>query len=182
MPWTTLLEEFCNKLIIMDTGTHVNTFPRDLIQPNETIKSMTENCWKICGLCAWRHHLQGAPYQTIIVCDHKNLLFYCKPQWLTSQQWWWVLELSTFPYFIYTAKGIHMTVSNTLSHNPSFLFDQDTSEEYVILLSDHLFIKHLDLDLETQIQKSYDQDTMVWDTIQKVQQDTLSQLWQKLED
>lgn len=59
------------------------------------------------------------------------------------------MELSTYPHSIYTTKGIHMVILDTLSQNPQFAENDESEEEYTLLLPDHTFINHINLLLQT---------------------------------
>jgi len=50
----------------------------------------------VCALETWRHYLQGSPFPTIILSDHKNLTYFQTAQKLNRRQARWSLFLSEF--------------------------------------------------------------------------------------
>jgi len=50
----------------------------------------------VCALETWRHYLQGSPFPTVILSNHKNLMYFRTAQKLNRRQAQWSLFLSEF--------------------------------------------------------------------------------------
>jgi len=67
----------------------------------------------ITAFDVWRHHLEGAKFPVQVITDHKNLLYFKKPQHLNQRQIRWSLFLSKLDFRISYrpgAKGVNLTL------------------------------------------------------------------------
>ncbi|KAL2010421.1 hypothetical protein VTN00DRAFT_6228 [Thermoascus crustaceus] len=53
----------------------------------------------------WRHYLEGAKYQVMIYCDHKNLAYFTTSKELTRRQVRWAEELAPYDIKITYRRG-----------------------------------------------------------------------------
>jgi hypothetical protein len=112
----------------------------------------------IRALEEWCHYIQGSPHTTIILSDHKNLMYYREAKNLNWGQAHWSLYLSEFDVKLVHTPGHKMVQSNTLSRRPDLCPDNDTDNEYIIMLPENMFISLIDLELQTRIAISEDLD------------------------
>jgi len=63
----------------------------------------------------WRHYLQGSPFPTIILSDHKNLTYFRTAQKLNRRQARWSLFLLEFDLKLIHTPGSKMIQSDALS-------------------------------------------------------------------
>jgi len=74
----------------------------------------------ITAFDTWRHHLEGAKYPVRIITDHRNLLYFKKPQHLNQRQIRWSLFLSKFDYRIAFRSGAKSAKPDALSRRPDY--------------------------------------------------------------
>ena len=74
----------------------------------------------ITALEVWRHHLEGSKLPFQILTDHKNLLYFKKPQHLDQRQIRWGLFLSKFNYRISYRPGEKCGKPDALSRRPDY--------------------------------------------------------------
>ena len=67
------------------------------------------------ALETWQHYLQGSPFPTVILSDHKNLTYFQTAQKLNRRQARWNLFLSEFDLKLIHTPGSKMIQSDTLS-------------------------------------------------------------------
>jgi len=80
----------------------------------------------------WRHHLEGAKFPVQVITDHKNLLYFKKPQHLNQRQIRWSLFLSKFDYRIAFRSGAKSGKPDALSRRPDFKSDSSSESQPVI--------------------------------------------------
>ena len=114
----------------------------------------------IRALEEWRHYIQGSGHTTTVHSDHQNLTFFKSAQKLNRQQARWALYLSEFNIKLIHLPGSKMIQSDTLSHQPDFIPEEDHDNENRILLPENMFINLIDIDLQDRIAnlKNYDFD------------------------
>ena len=99
----------------------------------------------------WRHYIQGLGHTTIIYSDHQNLTFFRSAQKLNWRQAQWSLYLSEFDVKLLHQPGSKMIQSNALSQGPNLIPDQDTDNQNLTLLPEHLSLNLLDVTLQDRI-------------------------------
>jgi len=102
------------------------------------------------ALETWRHYLQGSPFLTIILSDHKNLMYFRTAQKLNRRQARWSLFLSEFDLKLIHTPGSKMIQSDALSRQPDHITDEIDNDD-IIVLPDNIFIKMIDLELQNEI-------------------------------
>jgi hypothetical protein len=102
------------------------------------------------ALETWRHYLQGSPFPTVILSDHKNLTYFRTAQKLNRRQARWSLFLSEFDLKLLHTPGSKMIQSDALSRRPDHITD-DTDNDDVIVLPDDIFVKMIDTELHDEI-------------------------------
>lgn len=100
------------------------------------------------GLTKWRHCLLGAPHQTTIWCDHKNLSYFRSPHRLSPRQSRWKLFLSQFDINITHKPGKLMLGSDLLSRRADH---GNEPPEEATLLPPSIFVGAIDLTILGQI-------------------------------
>ena len=75
-----------NKKTWIETTTPVDTYHTPSMQNNKTMKYDWELMSIVYALEMWRHYLQGSPFSTVILSDHKNLTYFRTTQKLNRQQ------------------------------------------------------------------------------------------------
>jgi RNase H-like domain found in reverse transcriptase len=98
----------------------------------------------IRALDEWRHYVQGSPHTTVILSDHKNLIYYKEAHKLNRCQARWSLYLSEFDVKLVHQPGHKMIQSDALSQQPDLCPDEDTDNEDIVLLPDDMFIMLID--------------------------------------
>jgi len=98
----------------------------------------------------WQHYLQGSPFPTIILSDHKNLTYFRTTQKLNRQQACWSLFLSEFDLKLVHTLRSKIIQSDTLFWRPDHITDEIDNDD-IIVLSDNIFIKMVDLELQNEI-------------------------------
>ena len=89
----------------------------------------------ICALEEWRHYIQGLPHTTLVLSDHKNLMYYREARKLNRRQARWSLYLSEFDIKLVHTPGHKMIQSNALSRWPDFIPDKDMDNEDIMITS-----------------------------------------------
>jgi hypothetical protein len=115
----------------------------------------------IRALDNWRHYLMGSPHPIVIYSDHKNLLYFKKPQKLNRRQARWSLLLSQYDLELKHLPGEKNTQADALSCRPDHIPEKDTDNEDVTLLPEKLFINLIDVDLRDHILRIHDKDEPV---------------------
>ena len=102
------------------------------------------------ALETWWHYLQGSPFPTVILSDHKNLTYFRTAQKLNRRQARWSLFLSEFDLKLIHTPGSRMIQSDALSQWPNHITDEIDNDD-IIVLPDSIFIKMIDLKLQDEI-------------------------------
>ena len=94
----------------------------------------------IAPLKEWRHLLQGAKHQVVVLSDHANLTYFRKKQDLNSRQIRWALYLEEFDLIIRHRPGRQSSVPDALSRRADHGESASKQERKAqVLLSDALF-------------------------------------------
>jgi len=80
----------------------------------------------------WRHHLEGAKFPIQVITDHKNLLYWKKPQRLNQRQIRWSMFLSKFDYRISFRPGASSGKPDSLSRRPDYKPEEYKPNETII--------------------------------------------------
>ena len=86
----------------------------------------------ITAFDVWRHHLEGAKYPVQVITDHKNLLYFKKPQHLNQRQIRWSLFLSKFDFRISYRPGAKGGKPDALSRRPDYKIELPSNINSVI--------------------------------------------------
>ena len=119
----------------------------------------------IRALEEWRHYIQGSPHTTTILSDHKNLTYYREAKKLNRRQARWSLYLSEFDVKLVHVPGTRMVQSDALSRRPDLCPDEDTDNENIVVLPDHLFLNLINVDLQQRIADADTLDTDAADVL-----------------
>jgi len=87
----------------------------------------------------WRHHLEGAKFPVQIITDHRNLLYFTKPQHLNQRQIRWSLFLSKLDFRISFRSGSRSGKPDSLSRRPDYKFVVSLHSKDHPLLDDNAF-------------------------------------------
>lgn len=85
----------------------------------------------------WRHYLMDARKEFSIESDHKNLMYFRKPQDLNRRQARWMNELANY-HFVLSHKPGKQNRADRLSRRPDHAKGVDDNKS-AVLLKDHLF-------------------------------------------
>jgi len=110
----------------------------------------------ITAFDVWRHHLEGAKFPVQVITDHKNLLYFKKPQHLNQRQIRWGLFLSKFDYRIVFRPGSQSYKPDALSRRPDYKNESPQGKD--ILCSTRDNINSL---IEAQKADKYCKDIMI---------------------
>ena len=133
------------------------------------------------ALKEWRHYLDGSPHPVEILSDHKNLTYYRSAQNLTRRAARWNLLLSQFDLQLKHVAGTKMVQSDTLSRL-QHLNLEDSDNEAIVLLPDHLFISTVDVGLLERIQTTTSKDQVVLEALAAAKDGTTLPMKSTLED
>jgi hypothetical protein len=111
----------------------------------------------IRALQEWRHYIQGSPFKTKVLSDHKNLTYFRNPQKPNRRQARASLELSEYDLKLKHIPGEKMVLADALSRRPDLCPVKDHDNENVVLLSEDLFVALINVEL--------------WDAVAKLQQE-----------
>ena len=112
----------------------------------------------IRALEEWRHYIQGSPHTTVVLSDHKNLMYYREAKKLNRRQARWSLYLSEFDLKLIHTPGHKMVQSDALSRRPDLCPENDTDNEDIVMLPHEMFVNLIDTDLQNKIAMSDDLD------------------------
>src|SRR6202789_1534052 len=112
----------------------------------------------IRALEEWRHYIQGSSHQTIVLSDHKNLMYYREAKKLNRRQARWSLYLSEFDVKLSHIPGTKMVQSDTLSRQPDLCPEEDNDNEDIVVLPEHMFVNLIDVDLQRRIAQADELD------------------------
>ena len=99
----------------------------------------------------WRHYVQGSPFTTTVLSDHRNLTYFRKPQRLNDRQARWSLILSEYDINLIHTPGHKMIQSDALSRRPDLMPEEDENDEPATLLPETLFVNLIDTELQEKI-------------------------------
>jgi len=102
----------------------------------------------IRSLQEWRHYIQGSPFETTVLSDHKNLTYFRSAQKLNRRQARWSLYLSEFNIKLIHTPGTKMVQSDSLSRRPDLCPEEDHDNENKILLPEGLFVNLINTELQ----------------------------------
>ena len=88
---------------------------------------------------------------TIVLSDHKNLMYFREARKLNRRQARWSLYLSEFDVKLVHITGTKIVQSDTLSRRLDFIPEEDTDNENITMLPDELFIGLIDVELQERI-------------------------------
>ena len=111
----------------------------------------------IRALEEWWHYIQGSSHTTVILSNHKNLTYYQEARKLNHRQVRWSLYLSEFDIKLVHTPGMKMLLSDALSQQLD-LCPENNNNKDVVVLSEDLFINHIDVDLQQQIATASESD------------------------
>jgi len=135
----------------------------------------------VCALETWRHYLQGSPFPTIILSDHKNLMYFQTAQKLNRRQAHWSLFLSEFDLKLIHTPGSKMIQSDALFRQPDHITDEIDNDD-IIVLPDNIFIKMIDLELQNEIWEETAKDDFFAKALLAVKENGPLPIRSKLED
>jgi len=121
------------------------------------------------ALETWQHYLQGSPFPTVILSDHKNLTYFRTTQKLNRQQAQWSLFLSEFDLKLVHTPRSRMIQSDALSRRPDHITDKIDNDD-IIVLPDNIFIKMIDLELQDEIKNETAKDDFFVKALQAVKE------------
>jgi len=115
----------------------------------------------------WRHNLGGAKFPIQVVTDHKNLLYFKKPQSLNQRQICWSLFLSKFTFRISYRSGSKSGKLDSLSRRPDYESKVDKKTVDKPLLDENIFCCTTESNLEKLIQ-AQSKDKFCKNTLSKI--------------
>jgi len=140
----------------------------DAIQQNYEIYNQ-ELMGIVRALETWRHYLQGSPFPTVILSDHKNLTYFRTTQKLNRWQAQWSLFLSEFDLKLIHTPGSRMIQSDALSQQPDHITDKIDNNDIIVLPND-IFIKMIDLELQDEIKNETAKDDFFAKALQAIKE------------
>src|SRR5712672_2649022 len=90
----------------------------------------------ICGLRNWRHLMRNTTHPVMVITDHANLQYYCKPQKIGPRVNGYIVELADYNIQLVYKPG-NTNKADELSRQPDMAPEDE--DELVIVLLDHLF-------------------------------------------
>jgi RNase H-like domain found in reverse transcriptase/Integrase zinc binding domain len=111
----------------------------------------------VWALKEWRHYIQGSGHTTIVLFDHDNLRHFKVPQTIGRRMARWTLYLSKFDIKLVHIPGKKNIQADSLSRRPD-LCPQETDNEDVIVLPEHLFVNLIDMELQKKIANAKNMD------------------------
>jgi transposase InsO family protein len=72
------------------------------------------------GFKEWRHYLAGAKEKVIVLCDHRNLLYFMTTKMLNRRQARWAMNLADFDFAITYVKGTENGKADALSRRVDY--------------------------------------------------------------
>jgi hypothetical protein len=131
----------------------------------------------------WRHYIQGSPFTTEVLSDHRNLTYFRKPQRHNDRQARRSLILSAYNIKLMHIAGSKMIQSDALSrrpdHNPG---GEDENKEPQVLLNKDLFVRIIDLELQERISECDTFDEDVTRALEQIKRSTIGSLSEELKD
>ncbi|SAM05196.1 hypothetical protein [Absidia glauca] len=133
----------------------------------------------------WRHYLEGAVHQTIVLTDHRNLEYFMTAKKLNRRQARWAIELSTFNFVIQYRPGTKNTKADALSRRSDLAFQGgDTTDKQpikAILRPDQFVVAatattmitvNPDQDLRDEIKRQADHDAKYKEIVDTIPNDS----------
>jgi len=133
------------------------------------------------ALETWRHYLQGSPFSTVILSDHKNLTYFQTAQKLNRWQARWSLFLLEFDLKLIHTPGSKMIQSDALSRWPNHITDEIDNDD-IIVLPDNIFIKMVDLKLQNEVREETAKDDFFAKALLAMKENSPLSIRSKLED
>jgi RNase H-like domain found in reverse transcriptase/Integrase zinc binding domain len=109
------------------------------------------------ALKEWRHYIQKSGHTTIVLSDHDNLRHLKVPQTIGRWMARWTLYLSEFDIKLVCIPGKKNIQANLLAQRPDLCF-QETDNEDVVVLREHLFVNLIDMELQKKIANAKNMD------------------------
>ena len=109
----------------------------------------------ITAFDVWRHHLEGAKFPIKVFTDHRNLLFFKKPQKLSPRQIRWSLFLSKFDFVLSYRPGVQGGKPDALSRRPDYL-TKNINESQILLKENNFCLSMEDNLVKLQEMQSQD--------------------------
>lgn len=103
----------------------------------------------LASLQHWRHLLIATEKPILICSDHKNLVYFKKPQHLNRRQARWQQELTQYHFQITYKKGVENVAADVLSRDPSLSTNSGDIERSIndqTLLPNSVFVNSVELD------------------------------------
>ena len=119
----------------------------------------------IRALQEWRHYIQGSPFKTKVLSDHKNLTYFRNPQKLNRRQARASLELSEYDLELKHIPGDKMVLADALSRRPDLCPVEDHDNENVVLLPEDLFVALIDVELRDAVAKLQHEDSIALEAL-----------------
>ena len=119
----------------------------------------------IRALQEWRHYIQGSPFKTKVLSDHKNLTYFRNPQKLNRRQARASLELSEYDLELKHIPGDKMVLADALSRQPDLCPVEDHNNEKVVLLPEDLFVALIDVELQDAVAKLQQEDSIALEAL-----------------
>jgi hypothetical protein len=130
----------------------------------------------------WRHYIQGSPFTTTVLSDHRNLTYFRKPQRLNDRQARWSLILSEYDINLVHTPGNKMIQSDALSRRPDHSPEDDENDEPAILLPEEMFINLIDVELQERINDCQSYDIDVTKALEVLKESNLQQLTSDIQE
>jgi len=131
--------------------------------------------WKLMDIVraleTWQHYLQGSPFPTGILSDHKNLTYFRTAQKLNRWQAQWSLFLSEFNLKLIHTPRSRMIQFDALSWWPDHITDEIDNDN-IIVLSNNIFIKMIDLELQDEIKNETAKDDFFVKALQAIKENS----------
>ncbi|KAJ3533991.1 hypothetical protein NMY22_g7111 [Coprinellus aureogranulatus] len=131
----------------------------------------------------WRHYVQGSPFTTTVLSDHRNLTYFRKPQRLNDQQARWSLILSAYDINLMHTPGEKMIQSDALSQRPDLHpGENDENNEPQIMLKPELFINMIDTELQERLMECNVFNENVTEALEKIKDANIKTLSDDLKE
>jgi hypothetical protein len=90
------------------------------------------------SLQEWRHYIQGSPFTTTVLSDHRNLTYFRKPQRSNDRQARWSLILSEYNINLVHTPGNKMIQSDALSRRLDLIPEEDLNYKKESMIVNYL--------------------------------------------
>ena len=122
----------------------------------------------IHALETWRHYLHGSPFPIQVFTDHKNLIYFCKPQALNHYQACWLLDLADFDLTMIHVPESQLVGPDAHSCHPDLLPSATPENEGVTLLPPSLFVNFINMSLSHHVQFSSTSNPLILQALQSM--------------